>query len=1044
MNPRCIAVLLAGLWVGCNTDIGTLLAPDPCSSNDPTCPTTPCTDDTATLRCGVGTCARTVAACVDGAPNTCLPGNPVAELCNGLDDDCDGELDEDCDLDGDGYCSDTPIVVGTPKICPAAGIDCNDSNRLQHPDALEVCEDGVDNNCNGLADYLDVNGCTNVTAAFQDADGIIAIAHGQSRTIRANIIPPTTQIERRWVVVTATPTATCSPEDVQLNQAEERSEATLRSVTIVDDPAKLPCRYEIALLLNGVEADRANVRIGNRRPRVNAMVGAHLDGEELVLRVAAGTRPWLTAIPPADADAVTIQWGGENLGRLQCDRPCVGERVRFASPLPAGTYRLNVLAKDGFDGRIRSRPVRVMAVDCVWVRAGGLGDGSGPFRRDALPSLEAAIAKSGTRNICIAGGGTFDVSAPLTIPVGVSISGAFEGNGTPGNGRAVIRLTVGATIEFAPGYTGELRNLAIRGGRGPLLDIRDARPTLVGLDLTVPGAPMARAIVVTADRRPASVRVSSTSIEGATPLVDAVGIDVVGLASPASLVWNGTSVVRLFHCTGHCRGVRMHGNVSGTLSGERVQVEAFGEGAVATAIDVQGADDAPATAEIRHVSRILVQTRMSAPADETVAIRLDKTAGVSIRNNGIIGSIAANAGRRLAAGIADGAVYRDGTIRPGGSTHLTISRNNQITSGRSSYAWSNTSCNDMTTLEGMDVGAGILLVGTSSATVRGNGSNQSSETAIFGGASSSVWSPNGRVIAPSVPAVWTVATEGVQLISNELRAGYLYTPEACPPASPPPVVAFRDGVSGQASAASTELQIDSNGIVTGLRSNVERIPDLDRVATRLVELYGASQKTAYLANNYISATRGTDLLGLYASGGGEIALWNNVVEIDALVPAAVAMRRKVGVHLEDFQNGPTVDIANTIIALAENPNDAADPVALRLDGPPALRMLRHNLIFVEAAERQGMGAYVRTDTATFGRDDFSAFEDGLENAAANLLLPPLFKARRLDHRRSVTRLSRHSPARDAGQVDGAPFVDRFGQARPTGGGVDIGHHEFTP
>lgn len=48
-----------------------------------------------TITCGVGACRRTVNECVNGAPNTCVPGTPLSEACNGLDDDCDGSVDED-------------------------------------------------------------------------------------------------------------------------------------------------------------------------------------------------------------------------------------------------------------------------------------------------------------------------------------------------------------------------------------------------------------------------------------------------------------------------------------------------------------------------------------------------------------------------------------------------------------------------------------------------------------------------------------------------------------------------------------------------------------------------------------------------------------------------------------------------------------------------------------------------------------------------------------------------------------------------------------
>ena len=56
---------------------------------------------------------------------------------NGLDDDCDGEIDEATDEDGDGVSS-----------CEG---DCDDEDAAVFPGAEETC-DGVDNDCDGVAD----------------------------------------------------------------------------------------------------------------------------------------------------------------------------------------------------------------------------------------------------------------------------------------------------------------------------------------------------------------------------------------------------------------------------------------------------------------------------------------------------------------------------------------------------------------------------------------------------------------------------------------------------------------------------------------------------------------------------------------------------------------------------------------------------------------------------------------------------------------------------------------------------------------------------
>ena len=53
-----------------------------------------------TLHCGTGTCSRSVQKYVGGVLQECIPGEPAAEICDGLDNDCDDMSDEGPDNSG--------------------------------------------------------------------------------------------------------------------------------------------------------------------------------------------------------------------------------------------------------------------------------------------------------------------------------------------------------------------------------------------------------------------------------------------------------------------------------------------------------------------------------------------------------------------------------------------------------------------------------------------------------------------------------------------------------------------------------------------------------------------------------------------------------------------------------------------------------------------------------------------------------------------------------------------------------------------------------
>lgn len=144
---------------------------------------------------GVGDAAQVMACStqsISAQGDDCDDDNPAVrprwvELCDGIDNDCNGEIDDGAvdvawyfDGDGDGWGVTSSVAPPIISCTPIAGYalllgDCDDDDPAVHPAAPERCN-GQDDDCNGLPDFVVGPGDTE----DDDGDGVADALCGAS------------------------------------------------------------------------------------------------------------------------------------------------------------------------------------------------------------------------------------------------------------------------------------------------------------------------------------------------------------------------------------------------------------------------------------------------------------------------------------------------------------------------------------------------------------------------------------------------------------------------------------------------------------------------------------------------------------------------------------------------------------------------------------------------------------------------------------------------------------------------------------------------
>jgi len=201
--------------------------------------------DTTTAACEQPTGYSADHSDCDDSASSINPGS--SELCNGVDDDCDGTIDEDdatdaatwyADSDGDGYgdpaTSASACAEPSGYLGYARATDCDDGDDDINPGASEACN-GVDDDCDGTIDEDD---STDAATWYADSDGD---GYGDPATSASACAEPCgyvaddTDCEDTDAAVSPVATETCNGVDDDCDGTTDEDDASDAATWYADD-----------------------------------------------------------------------------------------------------------------------------------------------------------------------------------------------------------------------------------------------------------------------------------------------------------------------------------------------------------------------------------------------------------------------------------------------------------------------------------------------------------------------------------------------------------------------------------------------------------------------------------------------------------------------------------------------------------------------------------------------------------------------------------------------------------------------------------------